>query len=56
MPEGSEEHMHDLNTREVVLLLPLLILVFVLGIKPGLLMDSLADVAAIIAPVTDGMK
>lgn len=45
MPEGSEEHMHDLNAREVILLLPLLILVFVLGLKPDLLTDGLYEVS-----------
>lgn len=45
LPEGSEEHMHDLNAREIVLLAPLIILVFVLGIKPEYLTDSLSAVS-----------
>jgi len=43
LPEGSEEHMHDLTAREIILLSPLMILVFVLGIKPEYLMDGLNE-------------
>jgi NADH-quinone oxidoreductase subunit M len=46
LPEGSEEHMHDLTAREIIVLLPLLILVFVLGIFPNLLLESLDQFSA----------
>jgi NADH-quinone oxidoreductase subunit M len=56
MPEGSEEQMKDLNAREVALLLPLLVLVFLLGIKPDLLMNSLNIVSRQLHGLVDVVK
>lgn len=40
-PKGSEDHLHDLSAREILVLLPLLASVFIFGIKPSWLTDFL---------------
>ncbi|MGE4158780.1 MAG: NuoM family protein [Planctomycetota bacterium] len=47
-PRGSEEHLHDLSAREILVLLPLLALVFVLGIKPSLLTNFLPSFSTLV--------
>jgi NADH-quinone oxidoreductase subunit M len=43
VPPGSEEHMKDLSLREVLLLLPLFLLVFVIGLHPQWITDLLPE-------------
>jgi NADH-quinone oxidoreductase subunit M len=51
----KNEKLSDLNTRETVALAPLLVLVFVLGLFPGLLLDRMHDtVVDIVGRYVDG--
>ena len=50
LPAGTEKEMSkDLDLREMILIAPLIALVFILGIKPGLLLDTFPRTIAEIA-------
>jgi NADH-quinone oxidoreductase subunit M len=51
----KNEHLSDLNTRETVALAPLLVLVFVVGLFPGVLLDRMHDtVVGVVGRYVDG--
>jgi NADH:ubiquinone oxidoreductase subunit 4 (subunit M) len=51
----KNEHLSDLNTRETVALAPLLVLVFVIGLFPGVLLDRMHDtVVGVVGRYVDG--